>query len=330
MSRFGEMPDGSPVERITIRGGGLKANVLTYGAVIQDLRLEGYDAPLVLGFKNFAPYLTHSPNFGATAGRCANRIRDGHLELDGQTYQLDRNFLGKHLLHGGAAGMGKRVWRITRMDDDSVSLTITQCAGDMGFPGKLTTRVDFALLPDGVLDILIGAETDEPTLCNIAHHSYFNLGGETISNHLLKIRAENYLPVDKELIPTGEIRPVAGTGFDFRALAPVGQAHPVDHNFCLSRARGPLRPVAGLENPETGVAMELWTTEPGLQVYDGAKIDIDLPGLHGRAMRAYAGIALEPQVWPDANHHDAFPQAVLCPGEIYQQHTQYIFSKGNS
>lgn len=321
------MPDGSPVERITIRGGGLTANVLTYGAVIQDLRLEGYDAPLVLGFESFAPYLTHSPYFGATAGRCANRIRDGHLEIDGRTYQLDRNFIGKHLLHGGAAGMGKRVWAITRVDDQSISLTITQPAGDMGFPGALTTRVGFALLPEGVLDIRIEAETDAPTLCNIAHHSYFNLGGETISDHLLKIHAETYLPVDAELIPTGEVRPVAGTPFDFRALAPVGQAHPVDHNFCLSRARRPLRPVARLENRETGVAMELRTTEPGLQVYDGAKIDIDLPGLHGRAMRAHAGIALEPQVWPDANHHEAFPQAVLRPGEFYQQHTQYIFSR---
>ena len=327
MSQFGQMPDGTTVERVILRGGGLTANVLSYGAVIQDLRLDSHDAPLVLGFDTFSSYLTHSPYFGATVGRCANRIRDGHLELDGRSYQLDRNFLGKHLLHGGAAGMGKRVWRFDKVGDDCVTLTITQAAGDMGFPGELTTSVTFSLLPDGILDIRIEAETDAPTLCNIAHHSYFNLGGETVSDHLLMVDAESYLPVDAELIPTGEVRSVAGTGFDFRNPSPVRQAHPVDHNFCLSRERGPLRPVARLASPASGVAMELRTTEPGLQVYDGAKINVDLPGLSGQTLGAHVGIALEPQVWPDANHHDDFPQAVLRPGEVYQQHTQYIFSK---
>lgn len=321
------MPDGTPVERVTIQGGGLRANVLSYGAVVQDLRLDGYDAPLVLGFDSFAPYLTHSPYFGATAGRCANRIRDGHLELDGATYQLDRNFLGKHLLHGGAKGMGKRTWQIADSSESSVTLAIVQDDGDMGFPGRLETRVTFSLCDGGVFDIRITAETDAPTLCNIAHHSYFTLGGETISDHLLQIEAERYLPVDDELIPTGEEAAVAGTRFDFRSPAPVGQAHPVDHNFCLSRARVPLRPVAWLENPATGLKLELNTTEPGLQVYDGAKIDIDLPGLTGRPMRVHAGIALEPQVWPDANHHPGFPQAVLRPGARFEQHTQYIFTK---
>ncbi|HCQ66187.1 MAG TPA: hypothetical protein DIU07_14005, partial [Rhodobacteraceae bacterium] len=327
MTHFGEMPDGTPVERVTIRGGGLTANVLSYGAVIQDLRLDGYDAPLVLGFETFAPYLTHSPYFGATAGRCANRIRDGHLELDGVTYQLDRNFLGKHLLHGGARGMGKRLWRIEGSATDHVTLGVMLDDGDMGFPGRFKARVTFALLDGGVLDIRMSAETDAPTLCNLAHHSYFTLGGETISDHLLQIAAESYLPVDAELIPTGEIRSVKDTGFDFRTPAPVRQAHPVDHNFCLSRQREPLRPVAWLKGPATGVGMELRTTEPGLQVYDGAKVNVDLPGLTGQPMRAHAGIALEPQIWPDANHHAGFPQAVLRPGEPYAQQTQYIFTR---
>jgi len=327
MSLFGHMPDGTPVERVAIRGGGLTANVLTYGAAIQDLRLEGHAAPLVLGFAEFAPYSSHSPYFGATAGRCANRIRDGHLELDGTTYQLDRNFLGKHMLHGGAKGMGKRIWRLEEVGEDRVTLAITQEDSDMGFPGTLDVRVTFACLPGGVLDIRMEAETDAPTLCNLAHHSYFTLGGETISEHLLQVDAETYLPVDDDLIPTGEERAVAGTPFDFREPAPVHQAHPVDHNFCLARGRGPVRPVAWLTNPASGLRMELRTTEPGVQVYDGAKINIDLPGLTGQPMRAHAGIALEPQVWPDANHHETFPQAVLRPGERYEQHTQYIFSK---
>ena len=159
---FGEMPDGTPVERVTIRGGGLTANVLCYGAVIQDLRLDGHDAPLVLGFETFAPYLTHSPYFGATAGRCANRIRDGHLELDGVTYQLDRNFLGKHLLHGGAKGIGKRLWRVEAVGDDRVTLAITSDDGDMGFPGRLDAQVTFALLPGGVFDIRMQRRNRRP------------------------------------------------------------------------------------------------------------------------------------------------------------------------
>ena len=253
MSDFGRMPDGTPVERVTLRGGGLTAHVLTYGAVVQDLRLDGHDAPLVLGFDSFAPYLTRSPYFGATAGRCANRIRDGHLEMDGKTYQLDRNFLGKHTLHGGAASIGKRLWRMDKTAEDRVRLAITMDDGEMGFPGRVEARVHFALLAGGVFDIVMEAEADAPTLCNLAHHSYFALDGSgTISDHLLRIDAETYLPVDDELIPTGDVRPVDGTGFDFRAPRPVSQAHPIDHNFCLSKARTALRPVARLESPAFG------------------------------------------------------------------------------
>ncbi len=322
------MPDGTPVETVTVSGGGLEARVLSYGAVLQDLRLEGHDAPLVLGFNEFAPYLTHSPNFGVTAGRCANRIRDGHLELDGRTYQLDRNFLGKHMLHGGAKGIGKRLWRIEEVGEDHASLAIRAQDGEMGFPGNLDIEVHFALLSGGVLDITMCATTDSPTLCNLAHHSYFNLrGAGAVSDHLLQIESETFLPADDELIPTGTQRAVAGTGFDFRTPAPIARAHPVDHNFCLSSDREPLRSVARLRSPGSGVAMELRTTEPGLQVYDGARIDIDLPGLCGQPMRAFEGIALEPQIWPDANHHQGFAQAILRPGNTYHQHTQFIFSK---
>ncbi len=328
MNNFGEMPDGTKIERFTISGGGLTANVLTYGAVVQDLRLQGYDAPLVLGFEDFAPYLSHSPYFGATVGRCANRIRDGHLELDGKTYQLDKNFIGKHILHGGSVGIGKRVWDVKEITENSVVLSITLDDGEMGFPGQLRATVTYSLLPGGVFDVVMNAETDAPTLCNLAHHSYFNLGGDAISDHLLSIEADGYLPVDNELIPTGEVRAVAGTGFDFRKPAPVSQAFPLDHNFCLSDRRGELRSVARLVNPDSGLSMEIKTTEPGLQVYDGENINVDLPGLNGKPMGPHSGIALEPQIWPDANHHDTFQQAVLRPGERYEQHTQYIFSKG--
>lgn len=328
---FGHLPGGEAVHRLRLEGGGLAAHVLTYGAVLQDLRLEGHDAPLVLGFPDFAPYLTHSPYFGATAGRCANRIRDGHFEIDGVTYQLDRNFIGKHCLHGGAHSTGKALWLVDAQAVDRATLSITLPDGHMGFPGTLTARVHFALLAGGVLDIRMEAETDAPTLCNLAHHSYFNLEGSgAISRHHLKVAATEYLPVDDELIPTGEKCPVARTGFDFRGPAEVGQSHPIDHNFCLSSAATDLRPVAWLTSSISSVSMECHTTEPGLQIYDGAKIDIDVPGLMGQAMHTYEGLAIEPQIWPDANHHSDFPQAILRPGDSYAQHTQFIFYKGKT
>lgn len=330
IEEFGALPSGETVHRLRLEGGGLTAHLLTYGAILQDLRLEGHDAPLVLGFREFAPYLTHSPYFGAIAGRCANRIRDGHLELDGQTYQLDQNFIGKHSLHGGAVSMGKQLWQLVDHDMDRVTLSITLPNGHMGYPGALTAKVAFSLLDGGVLDIRMQAVTDAPTLCNLAHHSYFNLdGGPTISEHLLKISADTYLPVDEELIPTGKECPVADSPFDFRAPVPVSQAHPVDHNFCLSHERSQLRSVAWVKSRKSGVALECRTTEPGLQIYDGAKIDINVPGLTGRTMGAHAGLAMEPQVWPDANHHPNFPQALLRPDGTYEQHTHYVFSKEN-
>ena len=328
MEHFGNLPNGAPVHRITIQGGGLTAHLLTYGAVLQDLRLEGHGSPLVLGFEKFAPYVTDSPYFGAIVGRCANRVRDGHLELDGKAYQLDRNFLGKHMLHGGALNMGKRLWQVQSAETDRAALAISLADGEMGFPGNLEVRVEFSLLPGGIFDIVMTATTDATTLCNLAHHSYFNLdGGATISEHILRVAAKKYLPVNTELIPTGAQSDVTDTCFDFRDFRRVGQAHSVDHNFCLTKGRSAdPHPVAWLRSELSGVEMQCRTTEAGLQVYDGAKIDIDKPGLGNQTMKALSGLALEPQIWPDANHHDDFGQAVLRPGETYRQHTQFIFS----
>ncbi len=331
MEVFGQMPVGKTVHRITLSGGGLTAHILTYGCVLQDLRLDDHAAPLVLGFNAFEHYLTHSPYFGAIAGRCANRIRDGHLELDGKTFQLDRNFLDKHTLHGGAGSTGKRLWKIADVQPDRASFEITLADGEMGFPGRLEARVTFTLMAGGVLDIRMQATTDAPTLCNLAHHSYFNLDdGASISDHELQIAADCYLPVDDELIPTGQECPVSGTGFDFSQSKPVSQAQPLDHNFCLSHQREPIRPVAWLSSPSSGVTLECRTTEPGLEIYDGSKIDIEIPGLSGAPMWTRSGLAMEPQIWPDAIHHLHFPQAVLRPGETYEQHTQVVFSKGTT
>lgn len=330
---FGHMPDGAGVERVTIRGGGLTANILTYGSVLQDLRLDGHAPSLVLGFNDLGSYLEHSRYFGATAGRCANRIGGAAFSLNGTDYRLDANFLGKHHLHGGSRGVGKRSWAFTEVSTSAAELSIALQDGEMGYPGSMTVTVRYSLLPGGVLDVAFAARTDRPTLCNLAHHSYFNLdGGDTILDHDLRIDADAYLPVDGELIPTGEVRAVEGTPFDFRTPRPIRQVSGqgvLDHNFCLSDRRGALRTVGRLSSRRSGVAMDIRTTEPGLQVYDGGGTTAPVPGLDGRVMCAHAGVAIEPQVWPDAIHNPAFPQAVLNPGEAYRQQTQFVFTRGN-
>ena len=326
---FGTMRDGSVVEQISLVGGGLSANILTYGAVLQDLRLAGFPHPLVLGFEKFEYYLDYSPYFGATAGRCANRIRHGHLPLGDDVFQLDQNSNGHHL-HGGTDGTGKRLWSIDQVAADRVSLSLRLGDGHMGYPGNIDILANFQLLEDGVLDIRYEATCDKTTLCNLAHHSYFNLDrGDTILDHLLRVDSDAYTAVDSELIPTGEVTPVEGTLMDFRKPKPVATISPnhlFDHNFCLSEQRQKLHPIGMLESRKSGLAMELRSSEPGLQVYDGAKIDIRVAGLDGRMMGAHAGMALEPQTWPDAVHNSHFPQALLHPGETYRQHTQYAFS----
>jgi aldose 1-epimerase len=330
---FGATPDGEEVQRFAIRGGGLTASVIAWGAALHDLRLDGHDAPLVLGFEHFADYPAHSPYFGAIPGRCANRIAGGRFVIDGKPWHADLNFLGKHTLHGGSRGFGKRVWNVAAEGADFVTLTLHSADGDMGFPGALDASCTYRVKAPGTLSIELTATADEPTLCNLAHHSYFNLddgGSGDILDHRLAINAGAYLPVDDELIPTGVVHPVAGTPFDFRQVRPVrleaeGQQVIYDHNFCLAAQRGPLKQAAWAQGARSGVEMEVWTTEPGVQFYAGHKVAREQTGLGGRRYGAYAGFCLEAQVWPDAPNHAYFPQAVLRPGETCRQLTEYRF-----
>lgn len=330
---FGRLGSGEAVERVTIRGGGLTARVLTFGAIIQDLRLDGHEAPLVLGFDDLASYLTHVTYFGATAGRCANRIAGGRFTIDGTDYQLERNERGVTHLHGGRDGTSQQNWRIAARGADFVTLTLTDPAGRAGYPGTCTLTCTYALSGNGTLSVTYDATTDAPTPVNLCQHSYFILdGGKDIFDHEIRIEAEHYLPVDETLIPTGEIRPVAGTPFDLRDWTPLRrQVEPggaaFDHNFCLSESRGEPRLVAEVRSPASGLSLQVVTTEPGLQLYTGAYIK-PLEGLEGRRYDAFSGLCLETQIWPDAINHPTFPNAILRPGETLRQKTDYVFGKG--
>ncbi|TKT79122.1 aldose epimerase family protein [Aquamicrobium sp. LC103] len=328
---FGVTGEGKPVHRLSISGGGLSAQILTLGAIVQDLRLAGHPDPLVLGYETLDDYLVHSPYFGAIVGRYANRIAGGRFVVDGERFATDRNDRG-NTLHGGSEGLDRRVWRVEAQGGDFVTLAILDPDGEMGFPGNLDIRCTYRLKWPGTLSVELSATTDAPTPCNLAHHSYFNLndGGRTsILDHRMTISAHAYLPIDETGIPTGAAIPVQGTRYDFilpRTIRLDGEDETLyDHNFCLTAAREPLRQVAWAQGTNSGVEMEVWTTEPGLQFFTGQFPDRETPGLEGRAYKSFAGFCLEPQFWPDAPNRPYFPNATLRPGEEYRQHSEFRF-----
>lgn len=329
MEIFGRTEEGD-VRRLAISGGGLTAKVIEWGAVIQDLRLDGHDAPLVLGFDTFEHYPGHSPHFGAVPGRYANRIAGGRFVIDGERFQADLNQNGRHTLHGGAKGFSKRRWRFADHGADFVTLTLHSPDGDMGFPGALDAVCTYRLKPNATLSIELGATTDRPTPCNLTNHSYFNLddgGRGDILRHRLVIDAGAYLPVDADSIPSGVVQPVDGTPFDLRMAAEIGsRGIDFDHNFCLAAGRRPLALAAWAQGAESGIEMEAWTTEPGLQFYTAHKLKPDMPpGLGGIRYRPSSGFCLEAQAWPDSPNRPYFPQSVLRPGEVYRHMTEYRF-----
>jgi aldose 1-epimerase len=330
---FGRLPSGETVQQLTIKGGGLTAHILTWGAVIQDLRLEGHSAPLVLGFEKLEDYLAHSPYFGATPGRNANRIGGGRFSIDGTDYQLECNEKGVTHLHGGSDGIAKRVWRVVDHAADRVVLEIVDPEGRAGYPGNCCITCTYELKDGGVLSVRYASTTDKATIANVCQHSYFNLdGGPDAFGHDIMIDAGHYLPTDERQVPTGEIRPVDGTVFDLRSMTSLrrqleGDKIAYDHNFCLSTARGPKRTVALVRSVNSGVALEVRTGEPGVQFYTGFKMDVPVAGLEGRKYGPFAGFCLETQIWPDAVNHANFPEGILRPGETLLQETDYVFSR---
>ncbi|MDS9466724.1 aldose epimerase family protein [Paracoccus sp. MBLB3053] len=326
---FGTLPDGQLVERLTISGHGLMASVITLGASLQDLRLAGIGHPLVLGYPTLSPYLSEGRFFGAIVGRCANRISSGVAEIEGRTYVLDRNERDRTTLHGGADGTGRRNWKVVEQGTDFVILADELPDGHMGFPGRLEVRVIYRILPELSLQITIEAKSDATTLCNFAQHSYFNLDGQKdLSDHILCVPANTYLPVDGDLIPLGSPAPVEGSHLDFREPVRLGNrlgGELVDHNLCVSLARTDTpKPVATLTAGE--LSMRILSTEPGLQVYTADHLQPGSQGIGGFPYGKHAGVALESQVWPDAIHHPDYPSAILPAGQSYRQITILSFA----
>lgn len=323
---FGHLPDGRAVERIRLQSGKIRANVLTLGAIVQDVRMDGVAHPLVLGADTLTPYLGPMAYFGAMVGRYANRIAHGSFSIDGQSHHLSRNFRDRHCLHGGRTGSARQLWQITAQDANSVHLSLRMPDGENGFPGNLDVSL-IITLTENALQFDLSANTDRTTPVSFSHHGYFALDDTgSLAQHKLRIAAGHYLPVNHDLIPTGEIAPVAETRLDFnhaRSLSDVV----LDHNFCLSAAQTYCRPVAWLESRESGLQMQIDTTEPGLQVYTAGHLpESGVVGLDGRHYGTFAGVALEAQAWPDSPNHPNFPSPLLHPAATYHHSTRYSFT----
>lgn len=326
--QFGTMPTGDPVYRMAITNGRLVAYILSYGASVQDLRLAGHAPSLVLGFADFQSCLKNN-YFGSMVGRVANRIANARFELEGTTFSTDRNFQDQHTLHGGREGISQQNWKVIDHGTSHVTLQVTDLGAVTGFPGDCTITCTYEIGTDDCLISRLSATATADTPINIAHHSYFNLDGAgDILDHHIQIQALHYLPVDDGLIPTGGIRSVTGTGFDFTRSRPMnhGSGTPYDHNFCLGTERGNLKPAATITAARSGVSMEVSTTEPGIQFYTGENLNTMEKGLNGEVYRPHFGFALEPQGWPDAINQAGFPPTLVRKGETYRQESRFCFT----
>jgi len=309
---------------------GFEVSITNYGGAITSLKTpdrDGNFGDIVLAYETLDDYVRNPRYFGALIGRHANRIARGRFSLNGIEYQLPCNN-GLNHLHGGFKGFDKRVWDVSQ-DGNVLQLSYFSKDGEEGYPGNLTASVDYTLI-DNALQVDYRATTDHDTIVNLTNHSYFNLRGHgTILDHELTLHADSFTPVDEELIPTGEIRPVIGTPMDFRNGKAIGSQLAFiggyDHNFVLNDWDGSLRLAARLYEETTGRVLEILTTEPGIQFYSGNFLDGSLIGRNSVAYQKYTGLCLEPQHFPDAPNHPNFPSTVLRPGEEYMQTTLYRF-----
>ena len=325
--------------------GGMTARIANYGGRILSLIVpdrHGRPQDVVLGFDRPEDYLreNHQTDFGAAIGRYANRLGNGRITVDGKTYHLPQNN-GPHCLHGGPNGWQYQLFDVESSTPNSLVLTLVSPDGDNGFPGEVHVRLAYTLTDDNRLDIRYGAVSNAPTVINMTNHSYFNLNGDgntSILNHLLTIYADRYTPIDGTFLPIGTIESVAGTPFDFRAPKAVGRdiatdhpqlhnGHGYDHNWVLNTRGDDTRPCARLESPATGIVMEVFTSEPGMQVYTGNFLDGSLKGKGGIAYAQRSAICLETQKYPDCpNNHWPESNAFLNPGQTFSSHTVFAFA----
>jgi len=335
---FGRTAGGTAVEIYTLTNGkGLKVRVMTYGATLVSLEIPdrtGKPGDIVLGYDEFDGYIKNSPYFGSIVGRYGNRIAKAQFVLDGVAYRLAANN-GENHLHGGIKGFDKAVWKAEPVQEPSaagVKFIYLSKDGEEGYPGNLAVTVIYSLTNDNELKISYEAATDKATPVNLTHHSYFNLAGEgDILGHELTINAEAYTPVDAGLIPTGEIRPVKGSPFDFTTPHTIGERIAqveggYDHNFVLRSEGGILATAVRVFEPKSGRVMEISTTEPGLQFYSGNFLDGTITGKGGKVYQRRYGFCLETQHFPDSPNRRDFPSTILRPGSVYKSLTTQKFS----
>lgn len=343
-SPFGAL-NGAPVDLFTLRNAnGMEARITNYGGIVVALTAPdraGHYADVVLGFDNLDGYVKESPYFGALIGRYGNRIAKGKFTLDGRTYTLATNN-GPNALHGGNRGFDKVVWRVesASLSPQGPQLTLSYLspAGEEGYPGNLEVTAIYTLTAANALRLDYTAKTDQDTVINLTQHSYFNLlGRDDILGHELQIGAGRFTPVDDTLIPTGELRPVEGTPFDFQKPTAIGARIDTadaqlkagggyDHNFVLDHQAGNLDVVATVFERETGRVLEVLSTEPGLQFYSGNFLDGFITGKGGQVYRHRNGFCLEPQHFPDSPNRPDFPSSVIHPGETYRNTIIFRFS----
>ena len=335
--------DGKQTALYTLtNANGMEVCITNFGGRIVSVMVpdrDGVMRDVVLGFDSIADYVKYPSDFGATIGRYANRIGQGKFSLDGVDYQLPTNNYG-HCLHGGPKGFQYRVFDAVQPDQHTLKLSYLSKDGEEGFPGSLNCTVTFTLTDDNAIDIQYGAETDKPTIVNLTNHSYFNLDGDPSrdnSEYLLMVDADNYTPVDSTFMTTGEIVTVEGTPMDFRQPTAVGaridddfqqlkNGLGYDHNWVLNTKGDDSRACATLVSPKTGIKLEVFTNEPGIQVYAGNFLDGTLRGKKGITYGRRASVCLETQKYPDTPNKPEWPTAVLRPGEKYDSHCIFRFS----
>ena len=335
--------DGKQTDLFVLKNkNGMEVCITNFGGRIVSVMVpdkDGVMRDVVLGFDSIQDYIKFPSDFGATIGRYANRINQGKITVDGVEYQLPRNNYG-HCLHGGPKGYQYQVFDARQLSNQVLELTYLSKDGEEGFPGNLTCKVTFSLTDDDAIDIRYSAETDRTTVVNMTNHSYFNLDGDPSKSnldYLLTIDADAYTPVDSTFMTTGEIVSVEGTDMDFRTPTAVGaridndfeqlkNGKGYDHNWVLNTKGDVTRPCATLESPSTGIVLDVYTNEPGIQIYAGNFLDGTLTGKKGIVYGRRASVCLETQKYPDTPNKPEWPSALLKPGEKYDSHCIYRFS----